>query len=261
MSSIPLIVVTGYMILAAIQAALWGRQIVTRNASPADIGWSVGMFVLVGWFALNIQGYWLREIILLILVGIWSFRLSSYLITRMIRENEEDSRYARLRKKWGKNAIQNFFIIYQLQPIFNVILAIPILIMLQNPAESIGVFEIIGIVGWIIALIGESVADAQLNRFRSNPDNKGKICQEGLWAYSRHPNFFFEWCIWVSYFVMALSSPNGWLAIVSPAFMFFLLMKVTGIPIMEEHAIKNKGEAFKEYMRTTSFFIPLPRRA
>lgn len=261
MSEIIPIVLKGYLILAVIQAVLWARQTVTRNASPADIGWSVGMFILVAWYAFKIDGYWLREAILLTLVGIWSLRLSIYLIRRMIQDDEEDSRYARLRKKWGAQANRNFFVIYQLQSIFDVILALPILIMLQNPATSISGLEIFGWLCWIVALVGESVADAQLNRFRTNPANKGKICQEGLWAYSRHPNFFFEWCIWIAYFIMALASPYGFWAIVSPAFMFFLLMKVTGIPIMEEHAIKNKGEAFKEYMRTTSFFVPLPRRA
>ena len=94
-----------------------------------------------------------------------------------------------------------------------------------------------------------------------DPANKGKVCQLGLWNYSRHPNFFFEWLMWVAYFIFALSSPYGWWAVIAPAFMLFLLIKVTGIPLMEQRALANKGDAFREYMRTTSFFIPLPKRS
>ncbi len=254
-------IISGYLILFTLQLVLWLIQSRTRNATTADIGWSIGMALLVYWYALQLDGYWIREVIVIALVTAWSARLSSHLIARMINDAEEDSRYAQFREDWGANANRNFFVIYQLQPIFNLILAVPFLLMFLNPSTSIHWIEIFGIVLWVVGLVGESVADIQLDRFKRQPQNKGKICQEGLWAYSRHPNFFFEWWMWVSYAVMCLGSPLGYLGTLAPAFMLFLLMKVTGIPIMEKNALRIKGEAFREYMRTTSFFIPLPRKA
>ena len=109
---------------------------------------------------------------------------------------------------------------------------------------------------WLIAVGGESVADWQLKQFRGNPANKGKICQQGLWCYSRHPNYFFEWLVWVSFFVFALGAPWGWTSVFCPALMLFFLLRVTGIPMTEELSVRSKGEAYRQYQRTTSPFVP-----
>jgi len=114
---------------------------------------------------------------------------------------------------------------------------------------------------WFGGLIGESISDHQLNSFKKDPKNKGKLCDQGLWGYSRHPNFFFEWTMWVAYFVFALGSLHGWVAIITPACMLFLLLKVTGIPIIEKESLKRRGEVYRRYQKTTSMFIPLPKRA
>ena len=247
------IILKGYVILVILQAVLWLVQTRTKDASTADVGWSIGMSVLVAWYGIQLPGLILRKWMLFIPVFIWSLRLSSHLIRRIMNDKNEDSRY-----DWGRDAARNFFFIYQLQPVFNVLLSVPFFIVFLNTAKTIKGVEIIALLLWVIGLLGETLADEQLRHFKSNPANKGKICQQGLWSLSRHPNFFFEWVMWVAYFIFALGSPYGWLAIIAPAFMLFLLMKVTGIPIMEQRALKMKGEAFREYMRTTSFFIPMP---
>jgi steroid 5-alpha reductase family enzyme len=118
------------------------------------------------------------------------------------------------------------------------------------------VFEWLGAIVWLVALAGESIADSQLKSFKSRPVNKGKVCQIGLWRYSRHPNYFFEWLIWVAYFVFALASPFGSLSILCPLLMLYFLFKVTGIPATEEQAIRSKGEAYCNYQRSTSVFVP-----
>ena len=113
---------------------------------------------------------------------------------------------------------------------------------------------------FIFALIGETIADEQLQSFKREPANKGKTCDTGLWYYSRHPNYFFEWLVWVGLFIYALGSPNGWIAFVSPLLMFYLMMYVSGVPLAEEQALLSRGQAYKDYQQTTSVFFPLPKR-
>jgi steroid 5-alpha reductase family enzyme len=143
-----------------------------------------------------------------------------------------------------------------MQGISNVLLSIPFFISVVNTQRSLSVFEYAGAVLWLISVVGEAIADVQLASFKKDPNNKGKVCDKGLWYYSRHPNYFFEWLMWVSYFVFALGSPYGFIAIISPAVILYLLLKVTGIPATEQQSLKTKGEAFKRYQQTTSVFVP-----
>ena len=117
-------------------------------------------------------------------------------------------------------------------------------------------FSLGGAALFVLSVIGESIADAQLRRFRADPANRGKVLQSGLWRSSRHPNYFFEWLVWVAWLVIALASPYGWIAGYCPLLMLWFLYKVTGIPATEEQSLKSKGEAYREYQRTTSAFIP-----
>ena len=118
-----------------------------------------------------------------------------------------------------------------------------------------------GAVVWAIGLIGEAAADAQLARFKANPANRGRTCRDGLWRYSRHPNYFFEWTIWVGFFIVALGSPFGWATLVAPSLMLYILLYVTGIPAAEAASLRSRGDEFREYQRTTSAFVPWPPRA
>ena len=116
--------------------------------------------------------------------------------------------------------------------------------------------DFVAIAVWVIAIAGESIADRQLDNFRNNPSNKGQVCKDGLWYYSRHPNYFFEWLHWWTYVLFAITYPLGWLSILAPALMLFFILKVTGIPPTEKQALKSRGERYREYQRTTNAFFP-----
>ncbi len=130
----------------------------------------------------------------------------------------------------------------------------------RNQTE-LGVLDIIGCFIWWIAVMGEGIADKQLADFRMQSENKGKVCQRGLWRYSRHPNYFFEWMHWWSYVCFAWFAPWGWLSIGAPLAMLYFIFFVTGIPPTEAQAIKSRGDAYREYQRTTSAFFPWPPKA
>jgi steroid 5-alpha reductase family enzyme len=167
----------------------------------------------------------------------------------------EDGRYAQLREEWGEQANTNMFLFFQFQAFLAVLLSLPFLLISFNPEPAIQLVEIIGIGVWTIGFAGETLADAQLKRFKSKPENKGKVCDVGLWFYSRHPNYFFEWVICLAYFLIALAAPYGWLSIISPLLMLHFLKNVTGIPATEEQILKSRGEPYKIYQKTTSSFI------
>lgn len=195
-----------------------------------------------------------------IIGGLWSWRLVAHLAQRVASE-PEDGRYQELRERWGGNTRLKFLFFFLFQGVIDVVLSVPFLAAALNRHPVVGAFEIAGLALWVIALGGESVADRQLRAFKANPANKGRVCQAGWWHYSRHPNYFFEWLVWCAFFVFALGSPWGWLAIICPVVMLYLLLRVTGIPATEKHAVRSRGEEYREYQRTTSAFVPLPRTA
>jgi steroid 5-alpha reductase family enzyme len=168
----------------------------------------------------------------------------------------EEGRYKQLRKEWSPNPERKFFFFFQFQAISNVLLAVPFFVITFNTNREISPYEYAGVGLWLISVLGEAVADAQLAAFKKAPENKGKVCDIGLWGYSRHPNYFFEWLMWVSYFLFALASPYWYLAMISPVIILYLLLKVTGIPATEQQSLRSKGEAFKKYQQKTNVFIP-----
>jgi steroid 5-alpha reductase family enzyme len=126
----------------------------------------------------------------------------------------------------------------------------------MNPAEGFQWFEYIGVAIWAISILGESLADGQLAAFKRKPESKGHTCREGLWRYSRHPNYFFEWFIWIGYALVGLGADYGWLGFISQAFILYFLLRVTGIPATEAQAVRSRGDDYREYQRTTSAFVP-----
>ena len=139
--------------------------------------------------------------------------------------------------------------------------AAPALIASRNAAVAVSPFELLGALIWLVAVVGEAVADRQLREFKANPANTGTVCRVGLWGWSRHPNYFFEWLIWVSFATFALGSPWGWLGIFCPMLMLYFLLRVTGIPATEAHAVRSRGEAYRQYQREVSAFVPRPPTA
>jgi steroid 5-alpha reductase family enzyme len=189
---------------------------------------------------------------------LWSLRLAGYLYRRVVVQHRgiEDGRYAQRRQEWAPRANRRFFWFFELQALLNLVLAAPLFLAAANPAPSVHPLEWAALALWAVALAGESLADRQLDAFRRDPANRGKTCRAGLWRYSRHPNYFFEWLVWVAYFVFALASPWGWATVYCPALMLTFLFRVTGIPATEAQALKSRGDDYREYQRTTSAFFP-----
>lgn len=251
------IAATGMIVVCIIMIMVWLFALKLKNAGIVDIFWSYNFPVLAFIYFLLADGYGTRKLMIMIMVCVWGLRLGTYLLIRIFAHiTEEDGRYKQLRKEWAPNVNRRFFWFFQMQAISNVALSVPFIFISVNPGTTIHFVEIVGALLWLISIIGESVADRQLQVFKTNVSNKGKVCDVGLWRYSRHPNYFFEWMIWVSYFIFACASPYGWISVFCPIVMLYLLFKVTGIPMTEEQALRSKGEAYKNYQKTTSVFIP-----
>jgi steroid 5-alpha reductase family enzyme len=239
---------------------LWAYKI--KNAGVVDIFWSYNFPVIAIILLLLAPGFETRKLLICSMVIIAGFRLGTHLAVRITKHlDEEEGRYQQLRKEWAPNAEKKFFFFFQFQAISNVLLAVPFFIISLNTNKELSPFEYAGAGLWLISVLGEAIADVQLAAFKKDSANKGKICDTGLWGYSRHPNYFFEWLMWVSYFVFALASPYGFLAIISPAIILYLLLKVTGIPATEAQSLRSKGESFKAYQQKTSVFIPWFKRS
>jgi steroid 5-alpha reductase family enzyme len=242
--------------MASMMLVLWLIQLRTKDASLVDVVWAAGLGLLGIFYALVASGEFERRVMLACVVSFWSFRLAGYLLFNRVLGKAEDRRYRSLRAQWGRNAPRNFFFFYQAQGLLDVLLSIPFLVIAFNPRPSIHFVEILGLVVWATGIFGETVADRQLAAFRSNPDHRGRTCRDGLWRYSRHPNYFFEWLIWCGFALMAWPAPNGWMGIVSPIIMLFLILKVTGVPPTEAQALASRGDDYRDYQRTTSVFVP-----
>lgn len=151
---------------------------------------------------------------------------------------------------------------FQLQAVAVCLFSYPPLLVMQNPRPAFSLWELLGVILWAVAVTGEAIADRQLATFRRQPWNKDRVCRTGLWRYSRHPNYFFEWLHWWSYVVMALALPagNGWATLIGPLIMGWALVKVTAIPLAESQALASRGDEYRLYQETTSAFFPWPPR-
>jgi steroid 5-alpha reductase family enzyme len=257
-----LLLLAGTLLVAAVMFALWVLGLRNRNFSYVDIGWSCNFAVLGVFYALLAPGYPLRRAIIATMFSVHGLRLGWHLARRIIGEPEE-GRYVQLRKEWGASGNLNlkFLGFFEFQAALNAFLALPLLIVCFNRAPQIHPLEFIGLALFVIGLVGETAADAQLAAFKRNPANKGGVCDIGLWHYSRHPNYFFEWLIWIAYAVFALASPHGWIALAMPMLMLHFLLNVTGVKATEEQALRTKGERYRRYQARTSGFIPwVPRK-
>lgn len=253
--AVPL-VLTGALLVCGMMLVLWVIHLLIRNAAVVDVGWAAGLGILAIYYAIAGNGFSTRKIVIATMAGIWSLRLASYLLFARVIGHPEEGRYVELRQSWKTNLAVRFFFFFQFQALLDLVLSLPFLLACLDARVPLGPFEIAGAVIWIVGMIGEAISDAQLDKFKKNPANKGKTCRAGLWNYSRHPNYFFEWTIWVGYATFAIASPWGWLGLLSPALILYFLLGLTGIPATEAQALRSRGEEYRQYQRTTSAFIP-----
>ncbi|MFN7955641.1 MAG: DUF1295 domain-containing protein [bacterium] len=253
-----LAIVFGWFAAALGFAVAWVRQRKTCDASSVDACWTVAIALLVVAYAVTLPGAPARRALVAILTTIWSARLAAHLLRdRVLSHVGEDGRYLRLRRAWGANAQPRFFVLYQVQAALAVLFSLPPLAAMGP--EPLDGWAWTGLAVALVAVAGESVADGQLRRFRRDSAHAGTTCRVGLWRYSRHPNYFFEWIHWWSYVLVGRGAPLTWLG---PIVMLAFLYRVTGIPHTEAQALLSRGDDYREYQRTTSAFVPwFPRRA
>ncbi|MES1195348.1 MAG: DUF1295 domain-containing protein [Steroidobacter sp.] len=255
------ILLIGTAVVVIVMTLLWIMGVRIHNFSYVDLGWSFNFALLALVDGMMGEGDVTRRWLICSMYALWSLRLAWHLAARIVGQPEE-GRYVQLRAEWGTSGNLNFrfFAFFQFQALLNVLLSIPLLVAAANSAARMSMLEYMGILIWLIGLLGESIADQQLKSFKRDSNNKSKVCDTGLWGWSRHPNYFFEWTIWIGYATFALASPYGWLALPLPLLMLHFLLNVTGIKTTEEQALRSKGEAYARYQRTVSAFIPLPRK-
>ncbi|MBM3121529.1 MAG: DUF1295 domain-containing protein [Chloroflexi bacterium] len=248
-------VVLGLMIL------LWLLSLALRNASIVDIFWGTG-FVIVAWaaFLFTPDGFLPRKLLLAALVTIWGLRLSIHILRRNWGK-PEDFRYAAWRQESGRSWWWfSFFKVFLLQGVLLWIISTPLVAAQFSPAPArLGLLDVLGVLLWAFGFYFEAAGDAQLERFKSNPANKGKLLTTGVWHYTRHPNYFGDAAQWWGYFLIAAGA-GGWWTVFSPVLMTLLLVRVSGVALLEKTLIETKP-GYREYAQTTSAFVPwFPRR-
>lgn len=231
-----------------------------KDNSLVDIAWGLG-FIGVAILTIFLkEGWTTRQVIVSCLVSIWGLRLALHIALRK-RGRGEDFRYAKWRQDWGRwFVLRSYFQIFMLQGVFLFIIALPIILVNFSSREDLTAMDLLGIGVWCIGFIFEAVGDYQLVQFKKQPANKGKIISTGLWKYTRHPNYFGEVVMWWGIFLLALSVENGWLAVFSPFTITFLLLRVSGVTMLEKKYQGNpEFEAYAE--RTNAFFPWFPKKA
>ncbi|MCA9403187.1 MAG: DUF1295 domain-containing protein [Candidatus Omnitrophica bacterium] len=251
---------TGCVTVAVMMALIWVIHLRKDDATIVDMGWGFGFVMMSAIFIVCGAGWTQRNILLWVLLLLWGARIIVFIAKRMRQEGHEDKRYAMFRLKWAERARLNFLKLFECQALLQMIVVLPVLCVAFNPRTGLNWWEVTAAVIFVIGLVGESVADEQLRTFQNDAGNRGKVCRTGLWAYSRHPNYFFEIVIWTAVYLYALASPGGWLTVVSPLTIVFIILKITGIPLAEQQSLKSRGEEYRRYQETTSVLIPLPQK-
>jgi steroid 5-alpha reductase family enzyme len=255
------LVLAAYLFMTVVMGALWAVQRKIRNAAIGDVGWCAGLIATVLWYATEATGSSDRILLTVMLVTLYAGRLGLHILFNRVIGKEEDARYRRLREEWGESESAKMLAYFQLQALAVAAFSLPFLVLMWNPRPPSALVELIGLLIWGVAVTGEARADRQLAHFRADPRNQGRVLREGLWAYSRHPNYFFEWLHWCSYVVMTLGAPGWIFTWIGPIGMGLALLKVTGIPRTEAQALSSRGEEYKAYQATTNAFFPwFPQR-
>jgi len=247
------------LILLIFMTLLFAGALWVKDNSIVDVAYGLA-FVLVGWSSYLYQdGSHPRQLLLLVLITIWGLRLAGHIFLRKQGETGEDFRYRQWREEWGETFVwRSFLQIFMLQGTVVWLVSLPVLLVTHQPGGAFGALDLLGVSIWLIGFGFEAIGDWQLLRFKRNPANRGKLIQLGLWRYTRHPNYFGEATLWWGIFLISCSTPLGWLAVISPLLINFLLLKVSGIPMLEaKYAGNPEFESYK--IRTNAFFPWLPK--
>jgi steroid 5-alpha reductase family enzyme len=244
---------------AAVMMTLgWRWQRRHSNAGIVDVLWSIGLACSAVANGILGAGAMTPRLLVALLGGLWGARLAGHLWIRVFSE-PEDGRYRALRAHWGNSPLR-WFGLFQFQALLIALFSVPFAAAAANPTTHIGSLAL-ALALWNVSVLGESIADHQLARFRAVAANRGRTCRSGLWRYSRHPNYFFEWLHWFSYVALALGCAALWYSLAGPVLMYVFLRWISGVPYTEAQALRTRGNDYRDYQRTTSMLIPwLPRK-
>jgi len=249
--------------LAVAMSGAWLLQRSTNNAGWVDVVWSFalgGAGMVYALYPLQPGPPTARQCLIALLAACWSLRLGLHIASRTTH-GAEDARYAQFRRDWGDAFQSRMFWFLQIQAAAAALLAVSILLAARAP-QLLSSPDVIAVGVLALSIIGEAIADRQLQQFRSEPANHARVCDVGLWGWSRHPNYFFEWLGWVAYPLFAIDRhglwPWGWCALSAPVFMYWLLVHVSGIPPLEQQMLRSRGDAFRNYQARVSAFLPFP---
>lgn len=260
------LVVAVSIALSAVMSGAWLAWRMTRNSGWVDTTWTFGLGAVgcVGALIPHDGSITARQVLIAVLIVCWALRLGLHIGWRTVGISD-DPRYAKLLGEWGAAASGQMFLLVQKQALVSIPLALSVILAARNSAPGLRVQDFLGALVLLIAIVGEGVADAQLRHFRADPANRNRVCDAGLWAWSRHPNYFFEWFGWLAYPLFAIdlagTYPWGWIALAGPACMYWLLVHVSGIPPLEQHMLERRPKTYRAYQARTNTFFPTPPRA
>ena len=230
-----------------------------HTMAVVDLVWSLGMGFAAIAYVINYDLYHARSFLVVGVLLLWSLRLSYYLLKNRVLSGHEDPRYAYLAKYWGPRSRRNFLGLFLVQILFVALFLLPVAAAMRH-TQPLNWLDTLGLIIAVIALAGETIADRQLAAFRRCAIHSNQVCQHGLWRYSRHPNYFFEWVHWWAYVAFAWSSSISWVTTIGPVAMYLFLRYLTGIPHAERSSLMSRGDAYRQYQQTTSaFFLWFPR--
>jgi steroid 5-alpha reductase family enzyme len=253
------------LVMSFIMSVAWVVQKVSRQTGWIDVCWTLGTGLAGIFLALfaNAPGEFpsRRQVLAAAMAALWSGRLGWHLLNRTLRRGD-DPRYRAMLAGWGQDGQRKLFWHAQIQAVIGWLLADCFMIAANNPAPLFRLLDFPAIGLFFLAIAGEALADMQMQHFRAAAGHEQKVCDLGLWRWSRHPNYFFEWLFWLTLPILAIGEgyPQGWLALFAPLCMYWLLVHVSGIPPLETHLAQSRGEAFADYRRRTSRFFPRPPR-
>lgn len=247
-----------WAVSALVMVAVWAVSMRVANVGYVDVAWAALMAVAALLAGALGQGGELPRLLVALLGSLWGMRLSLHLLVRVLHE-PEDGRYQALRAQWSGSA-SRFFVFFQMQAVVVALFALPFIAAASRHSPELDVWTVVAVAVWILAVGGEWLADRQLAAFRADAGNRGKTCRAGLWAWSRHPNYFFEWLHWFAYVFLAVGSSLFWWSLLGPLVMLLFLYRVSGIPWTEAQSLRSRGEDYARYQREVSAFILLPPR-
>jgi len=246
-------------VVAALMLLSWLMSLVRRDASVVDIAWGLG-FVLVAWVSFSLaDGDGTRKLVVVALTTIWGVRLGAYLAWRDAG-NGEDFRYQELRRRYGERfPLVSLFLVFGFQGLGMWAVSLPVqAAQVPDSPAALTALDFVGVGLWSVGMLFETVGDLQLARFRADPRYRGKVLDRGLWRYTRHPNYFGDFCVWCGLYLLALATGEAWWSVIGPLTMLFVLLRLSGVPVMEQHLRHRQG--YQDYVQRTSAFFPWPPR-